>query len=73
MAVLSIVNFPDPVLLQVGKPVGEEEFGLFIRKHFEYFYDLSERQPEKKSTDKIQFLYKKYPSPLFTDLLLINS
>src|SRR6476661_2046931 len=27
MAILPIVNYPEPVLLEVGKPVGEEEFG----------------------------------------------
>lgn len=27
MALLKIVNYPEPVLLTVGKPVGEDEFG----------------------------------------------
>ena len=27
MSLLSIVNFPDPVLLAIGKPVGDDEFG----------------------------------------------
>ncbi|REJ78356.1 MAG: peptide deformylase [Acidobacteria bacterium] len=27
MSLLTIVHYPDPVLLQVGKPVGEDEFG----------------------------------------------
>lgn len=27
MSLLSIVNYPDPVLLAIGKPVGDDEFG----------------------------------------------
>jgi peptide deformylase len=32
MAILPIVNYPEPVLLQVGKPVGDDEFGLQLEK-----------------------------------------
>jgi peptide deformylase len=32
MAILPIVNYPEPVLLEVGKPVGEEEFGPQLEK-----------------------------------------
>ncbi len=32
MALLKIVHYPDPVLLTVGKPVGEEEFGAELEK-----------------------------------------
>jgi peptide deformylase len=32
MALLKIVNYPDPVLLAVGQPVGEEEFGENLQR-----------------------------------------
>lgn len=32
MALLKIVNYPEPVLLTVGKPVGEDEFSDDLRK-----------------------------------------
>ena len=32
MAILPIVNYPEPVLLEVGKPVGEDEFGPELEK-----------------------------------------
>ncbi len=32
MAVLEIVHYPDPVLLTVGKPFGDEEFGAPMEK-----------------------------------------
>ena len=43
MALLKIVHYPEPVLLTVGKPVGEEEFNDELRKlvedMFETMYD----------------------------------
>ncbi len=43
MAVLEIVTYPQPVLLSVGKPVGEEVFGSELNKlvedMFETMYD----------------------------------
>jgi peptide deformylase len=32
MSLLKIVNYPEPVLLTVGKPVGEDEFGENLQK-----------------------------------------
>ncbi|HEX8734695.1 MAG TPA: peptide deformylase, partial [Pyrinomonadaceae bacterium] len=32
MALLKIVHYPEPVLLTVGKPVGEEEFNEDLRR-----------------------------------------
>lgn len=32
MPLLNIVHYPDPVLLEVGKPVGEEDFGPELEK-----------------------------------------
>jgi peptide deformylase len=32
MAILPIVNYPEPVLLEVGKPVGGDEFGPGLEK-----------------------------------------
>jgi len=32
MSLLSIVHFPDTVLLSVGKPVGDEEFGIGLEQ-----------------------------------------
>ena len=43
MSLLKIVNYPEPVLLTVGKPVGEDEFNEELRKlvedMFETMYD----------------------------------
>jgi peptide deformylase len=43
MSLLKIVHYPEPVLLTVGKPVGEEEFGAELEKlvadMFETMYD----------------------------------
>ena len=43
MALLKIVHYPEPVLLAVGKPVGEEEFNEGLQKlvedMFETMYD----------------------------------
>jgi len=43
MALLKIVHYPDPVLLTVGKPVGEEEFNedlqRLVEDMFETMYD----------------------------------
>ncbi len=43
MALLKIVHYPDPVLLAVGKPFGEEEFNEDLKKlvedMFETMYD----------------------------------
>jgi peptide deformylase len=43
MALLKIVHYPDPVLLTIGKPVGEEEFNEDLRRlvedMFETMYD----------------------------------
>jgi peptide deformylase len=43
MAVLPIVNFPDPVLLQVGRPVGEEEFGAELEKFVADMFQTMEK------------------------------
>ena len=32
MSLLKIVHYPDPVLLTVGKPVGEDEFKADLQK-----------------------------------------
>jgi len=43
MALLKIVHYPDPVLLAVGKPFGEDEFNedlrQFVENMFETMYD----------------------------------
>jgi len=43
MALLKIVHYPDPVLLAVGKPFGEDEFNedlqKFVEDMFETMYD----------------------------------
>jgi peptide deformylase len=43
MSLLNIAHFPEPVLLTVGKPVGEDEFGegleKFVSDMFETMYD----------------------------------
>jgi peptide deformylase len=43
MALLKIAHFPEPVLLTVGKPVGDEEFGTdlqsIVSDMFETMYD----------------------------------
>lgn len=43
MALLKIVHYPDPVLLAVGKPFGEDEFNeelrQFVEDMFETMYD----------------------------------
>ena len=42
MALLKIVNYPEPVLLAVGKPIGEDEFNedlrVFVEDMFETMY-----------------------------------
>src|SRR3954466_14385859 len=43
MSILKIVHYPDPILLTVGKPVGEDEFNEELQKlvedMFETMYD----------------------------------
>ncbi|HKX83184.1 MAG TPA: peptide deformylase [Pyrinomonadaceae bacterium] len=43
MPLLNIVHFPEPVLLTVGRPIGEEEFGpeleTLVENMFETMYD----------------------------------
>lgn len=39
MSILKIVHYPEPVLLTVGKPVGEEEFNDDLRKLVENMYE----------------------------------
>lgn len=39
MALLKIVNYPEPVLLTIGKPVGEEEFGDDLKKLVEDMFE----------------------------------
>ncbi|HEX8288197.1 MAG TPA: peptide deformylase [Pyrinomonadaceae bacterium] len=39
MALLKIVNYPEPVLLTVGKPVGEEEFNDDLRSFVEDMFE----------------------------------
>lgn len=39
MALLKIVHYPDPVLLTIGKPVGEEEFNDELRKLVEDMFE----------------------------------
>ena len=44
MALLKVVHYPDPVLLEVGKPVGENEFDsalkTLVEDMFETMYEL---------------------------------
>ena len=43
MALLNIVHYPEPVLLTVGRPIGEDEFGpeleTLVENMFETMYD----------------------------------
>lgn len=39
MALLKIVNYPEPVLLTVGQPVGEEEFGENLKRLVDDMFD----------------------------------
>ncbi len=39
MAKLQIVHYPDPVLLTVGKPVGEDEFKTDLQKLVEDMFE----------------------------------
>src|SRR5829696_5879701 len=39
MSLLKIVHYPEPVLLTVGKPVGEDEFNEELRKLVEDMYE----------------------------------
>lgn len=39
MSQLKIVHYPEPVLLKVGKPVGEEEFGENLQKLVEDMFE----------------------------------
>jgi peptide deformylase len=43
MALLTIAHYPEPVLLAIGKPIGEEEFGTelerIVNDMFETMYD----------------------------------
>ena len=43
MALLTIAHYPEPVLLEIGKPIGEEEFGneleRIVNDMFETMYD----------------------------------
>lgn len=39
MPLLNIVNYPEPVLLEIGKPVGEEEFGNGIETLVENMFE----------------------------------
>jgi peptide deformylase len=39
MSILKIVHYPEPVLLTVGKPVGEEEFNEELRRLVEDMYE----------------------------------
>lgn len=39
MALLKIVNYPEPVLLTVGKPVGEDEFNEELRSFVEDMFE----------------------------------
>lgn len=42
MSLLSIVHYPEPVLLTVGKPVGPEEFGADLEKLVEDMFQTME-------------------------------
>lgn len=39
MALLKIVNYPEPVLLTVGKPIGEDEFNEELRSFVEDMFE----------------------------------
>lgn len=39
MSLMKIVHYPEPVLLKVGKPVGEEEFGENLQKLVEDMFE----------------------------------
>jgi FkbM family methyltransferase len=50
----------------------KNEFYEVLKSHFKFFYDLNEKNPQKKEISEFLKLYDKYPDPQFTDLVLIS-